>query len=266
MVGNGNISASGFYFSGTPGYSTSGSGEFVNIATGQVDNSIIYSQQQPVPDPLATLPVPTMPNTATLPNGDLANTTVKYTGNGAYDSVNGILTLSPGTYNGGISASGGASIVLQPGIYYMNGGGFSFDGNGSLTVAGPASPDTGTGVLIYNNPQSNSDTISINGNGAVSLPAPTTGTYNGISIFQARTATAAVNITGNGTTNIGGTFYAAGATLNVQGNGGMLLGNPIDNLGAQYVSADLTVGGNGAFNIDYQGGNPINLRTLELVE
>ncbi len=266
MVGNGSVSASGFYFTGTPGYSTSGSGQFLNVATGQVDNSIIHSGQQPVPDPLATLPVPTMPATASLPDGSLANTTVKYTGNSNYGSANGTLTLSPGTFNGGISVSGGGSLVLQPGIYYMNGGGLSFTGNGSMTVAGPASPDTGNGVMIYNAPQSNSDTISINGNGTVNIPAPTTGTYSGISIFQDRSSTTPVNVTGNGTMNFGGTFYAAGATLNITGNGTTVEGNPVDNIGAQYISADLSIGGNGSFNINYKGGNPINVRVLELVE
>jgi len=265
MVGSGNVAASGFYFTGTPGYSTSGSGQFVNIATGQPDNSIIHSGSQAVPDPLATLPVPTMPSTALLPDGSLATTTLKFTGN-QYGATNQTLTLSPGTYNGGISVSAQGNIVLQPGIYYMNGGGFGFAGSGSLTVAGPASPDTGNGVMIYNAPQLSSDVISIAGSGDVNVPAPTTGTYQGISIFQDRTSTNTVSVTGNGNMNFGGTFYAAGGTLSITGNGTTVSGNPTDNIGAQYVSADLVIGGNGAFNINYSGGNPINIRVLELVE
>ncbi|HLJ92521.1 MAG TPA: hypothetical protein VKU02_04935 [Gemmataceae bacterium] len=38
----------------------------------------------------------------------------------SYGASKGTLTLKPGTYPGGISASGG-SMVLQPGIYYMTG-------------------------------------------------------------------------------------------------------------------------------------------------
>ena len=176
------------------------------------------------------------------------------------------LTLSPGTYNGGIQASGGGNLILQPGIYYMNGGGFVNTGSANITVAGPASPVTGTGVLIYNAPQSSSDRIEITGNGSTTLPAPTTGTYQGISIFQARTSNTPINITGNGNMQIGGTFYAAGAQLNITGNGFPLIDGVLDSIGAQYISKDLVVVGNGSFNINYSGGNPINVRTIQLVE
>src|SRR4029077_15327027 len=118
---------------------------------------------------------------------------------------------------------------------------------------------------IYNDPNGSSEKIAITGNGSVNLPAPTLGTYQGISIFQNRASDPPVQITGNGSMNIGGTFYAAGATLQITGNGGTNSGNPIDNIGAQYVSKDLVVTGNGSFNIAYAGqGAPI--RIIQLVE
>ncbi len=43
------------------------------------------------------------------------------------------LTLSPGTYVGGIHNKGPGNIVLSPGIYYLQGGGLQVSGNGSLT-------------------------------------------------------------------------------------------------------------------------------------
>ena len=264
ITGNGNIQASAFYFSGTPGYLNTSGGNFLN-PSGVFDSSIMHSGVPPTPDPLANLPVPTMPGTARLPNGSYASSAVNWSGNNAYGAVGGVLTLSPGTYNGGIQATGGAAIILQPGIYYMNGGGFMNSGHANITVAGPASPDTGTGVLLYNNPLSPSDSIQISGQGSTALPAPTIGTYQGISIFQARSASAPINITGNGTMNIGGTFYAAGATLNITGNGTFIDG-VLDSIGAQYISKDLVVSGNGSFNINWSGGNPINVRTIQLVE
>ena len=39
-------------------------------------------------------------------------------------------TLSPGVYNGGISLSGSSSVTLNPGAYYINGGGTSLSGSG----------------------------------------------------------------------------------------------------------------------------------------
>ena len=46
------------------------------------------------------------------------------------------LTLSPGTYDGGITVTGKGPVTLLPGVYYMNGGGFTVSGQGSVTGAG----------------------------------------------------------------------------------------------------------------------------------
>jgi hypothetical protein len=266
VTGNGSISAAAYYFSGATGYHTSGNGAFLNSATGQYDASIMHSDVPKTPDPLAALPVPTMPSVATLPNGTKANSGVSWSGNNNYGAVNGTLTLSPGTYTGGISVSGNGNLVLQPGIYYMEGGGFSLSGNANVSVSGPSSADTGSGVLLYNAPNGNSDTISISGNGSVTLPAPTTGTYKQISIFQARASSAAISITGNGGININGTFYAAGAALNITGNGGLQNGTPKDSIGAQYISKDMKLTGNGSFNIVYSNLNATAVRTIQIVE
>src|ERR1051326_1620970 len=59
VTGLGTISAAGYYFSG--GYSTSGSGTFLDSATGQYDASIMHLNVPRTPDPLAALPVPTTP-------------------------------------------------------------------------------------------------------------------------------------------------------------------------------------------------------------
>jgi hypothetical protein len=265
-TGSGNVLSSQYYFTGVPGWNSTSSGTFDNLATGLFDPSIINSGVPPTPDPLAGLPVPTMPPVATLPDGKPANKQVNFTGNNQYGAVNGVLTLSPGTY-AGISGSGSSTIVLQPGIYYMDGGGFGISGGASITVSGPASPDTGNGVMIYNNPQSNSDNLSFTGtSGFVYLPSPDTGIYKGISLFQARSATNTVSVSGNGNTQITGTFYAAGGTLGISGNGGSVNGIPQDKIGAQYISYNLVVNGNGGFVIDWAGGNPVNVRTIQLVE
>ena len=81
-------------------------------------------------------------------------------------------------------------------------GGFSFTGQGSLT---------GLNVMIYNDPQSNSDNINLAGQGAITMTPPASGPYQGINLFQSRTATIqpTVSVTGNGTAplSISGTFY-----------------------------------------------------------
>ena len=85
----------------------------------------------PVSDPVG-LPLPPAPSTT--------YSALKVTGKCA-DTVH----VQPGTYVGGISISGNASVTLEPGIYYMKGGGFSDTGSGSVT---------GDGVLIVNAPGS----------------------------------------------------------------------------------------------------------------
>src|SRR5205085_10887198 len=107
--------------------------------------------------------------------------------------------LTPGVYVGGLKYSGQDSVVMAPGLYYMEGGGFSFSGQGSLT---------GSGVMIYNAPgHGNSGGISVTGQGAINLSGMTSGIYQGITFFQERNSTVTGNVSGTGGgTNLTGTF------------------------------------------------------------
>src|SRR5262249_61424620 len=100
---------------------------------------------------------------------------------------------------------------------------------------------TGTGgVMIYNAPasSSNSEKIQITGNaaGIVNLSGLTSGPYAGMMLWQDRTSSVPLLVEGNGNFNIQGTFYAAGALLNVNGNGktnsGVSTGWYVDDSGA----------------------------------
>jgi hypothetical protein len=71
--------------------------------------------------------------------------------------------------------------------------------------------------------------------------------------------TSYVQGTGAGT-NITGTFYFAGALLNISGNGG------VSNLGSQYISYDLGTSGNGGININWNPFTVARKRTITLVE
>ena len=95
------------------------------------------------------------------------------------------ITLQPGEYIGGIKIGNDDNVTLAPGIYYIKGGGFAV---GQSTV-------TGTGVLIYNAWQGSGDAINING-GNVTLSATTSGTWAGVTIFQARVNFATGQTTG----------------------------------------------------------------------
>jgi hypothetical protein len=163
------------------------------------------------------------------------------------------MTLSPGVYVKGISISapGPGTITLQPGIYYMDGGGFRLTGSANVV---------GNGVMIYNAPQSTGDVVTITGTGSVTLTPPTTGLYQGFTIFQDRTSTAPISVTGKGSMNISGTFYAASAKLDITGQGG------VNSIGSQYISYDLVVTGSGGININWQANAAAKSRYIGMVE
>ena len=226
--GNATMTADQFLVGGNPGFSGVG-------FTGT-----IVPNSEPIPDPLASLPIPST-------SGMVVRRTNKLQHSG-----NSTINLSPGVYRGGISITGG-TVNLAPGIYYMDGGGFSVGGNGNLN---------GTGVLIYNAPQSNSDTISLAGGGGITLSPMLTGPYQGILLFQDRTSTAPVSVSGNGSVpmTITGTFYAASAELSVTGNG------TNDVIGSQYISYDLKLGGNGSYFCSWSPDLTPGKREILLVE
>lgn len=234
-----NGGASGTGYLSAPEWDTYGTG--VTSGGGSIRGPFVATD--PIPDPLANLPVP-----------DPSKMTVQ-SKNGMSLSGNGNSTkyLDPGVYVGGISITGQVNVELRPGIYYMQGGGFSWGGQGNLV---------GNGVMIYNAPEKSSDVISLSGNGNCVLSPPTTGTYQGVTLFQDRTSTNQMSVSGSGsgTMTMSGTFYVAGGDLKVTGNG------TNDVIGAQYISYTLTLGGNGVFKVDWSPDTTPGSRDILLVE
>jgi Putative Flp pilus-assembly TadE/G-like len=234
-TGNGNATTPEFLITGSPGDVVTGKGKLIGV----VDSGV-----NPTPDPLSYIPEPDPSSLAIAHSGNTLNiSSVPSQG----------MTLSPGVYTNGtsISAPGPGTITMQPGIYYMAGGGFRSSGSANIV---------GNGVLIYNAPVSSGDVISITGPGSVTITPPTSGIYQGISIFQDRTSSAPVSVTGNGSMNISGTFYAAHATLNITGNGSTNV------IGSQYITYDLNVTGNGGININWSVNQTARSRVIGLVE
>jgi hypothetical protein len=67
-----------------------------------------------------------------------------------------------------------------------------------------------TGALFYNAPKVSSDQINVNGSGSLKLSPMTTGTWVGMTIFQARGSTNTLFVSGIGSVNVTGASYAAG--------------------------------------------------------
>lgn len=158
----------------------------------------------PVPDPLAQVQAPPVPSSQ-YPSVDLRG---------------GAETIQPGTYCN-INVSGQGVLTMSPGIYVITCG-LSTSGQGSII---------GAGVMLYLacqsypascNPGQAGASISLTGNGTFVLTPPTSGPYQGLSIFADRNSTGSIAIAGNGADTFTGTIYAKSAPLTLSGNGGTL--------------------------------------------
>lgn len=194
-----------------------------------------YTGTVPVPDPLGSLPEPSA-----------ADFTVQNAPNG-----NGNVTLQPGRYTQRLSFNGNTNVTLMPGTYYLDRG-ITLTGNASLQ---------GSGVTLFNAGSGNNN-INLAGTAQWSLSAPTSGTYQGVSIYQSR-ATASTStttvLTGNGGAGLTGTVYAPTTQILVTGDG-------TQTLGSQLIGRTLDVQGNGMFTIDFSGPKAPQPLVLQLVE
>ena len=110
-------------------------------------------------------------------------------------------TLAPGIYCGGLTIKGEA--MLQAGVYVIK---------GALTINSQAAV-SGSGVTFYLT--GSGAGFSINGGGAVTLTAPTSGVYGGVLVFQDRLANVGATNTLNGgaSTKLVGAIYTAAQEL-----------------------------------------------------
>jgi hypothetical protein len=159
----------------------------------------------PVPDPLASVPAPTVSGCT-------------YTGTQTYNAYtasqsppySGQYSITSGTYCGGIQASNGISLTFGSGTYILAGGGMSLQNGGGTT--------TGSNVTFYNTTGSAAGYsgannayggISIANGVTATFTAPTTGSLSGILFFQDRS----VPIGSAASTFAGGTSLALTGAL-----------------------------------------------------
>jgi hypothetical protein len=142
-----------------------------------------------LPDPLAGLPEP---NTAGMPVRSVPSSPV---------------TLQPGIYPSGISITANRTVYLDPGIYVLR---------GNLAIGG-GTRLVGDNVMIY----MESGSIQLAGNGGFDLSAPDSGTYAGVSVFQARGNTTSGAMVGTSDSGLEGIVYMPSAQLSISGNATM---------------------------------------------
>jgi hypothetical protein len=212
----------GIYVSGpSPGYS----------GGGLVSPAPIVNQPS-TPDPLRFIPEPSQPSAAP-----------------AATTANGVTTYYPGYYANDPKLTGSyGTVVFQPGLYYMAAG-LTINGNSNTSL-------TGNGVTFF----IASGTLKMGGSGNLTLSPPTSGTYQGVMVFQSRSDTNQVAISGGSSvaTNVQGTLYAPAATISIQGNGG--------SIGSQIIANQVSAGGTGVISVKYDQSLVGRARVINLVE
>ena len=205
----------------------------------------------PFPDPLRGLPVPSpCSSSGGCNSADCSAHPNKIV-------VNSDITLSPGTYCGGIYVKNG-TVTFSPGDYIIVGGGLTTQDSNSHIV--------GSDVFFYNtyNSSKSYGVFDFNANSDVQLAAPRGGTYGGILAFQDRNCCTAGQYTesfqGGATSFYEGTIYYSKSIVQFKGNPSLDI--------AHYtiiVSWHLQIQGDSTMNNDYShliGGNPVKQVTL----
>jgi Flp pilus assembly protein TadG len=166
-------------------------------------------------------------------------------------------TKDHGVYCGGISINAGATLTLNPGIYYLDQGGLSMAGNSTIT---------GTGVtLVFTSSTGNNwANVAISGNAIVNLTAPTSGPTAGIVFFGDRNMSVGTSfkLGGGGSQTFGGAVYLPKADLTFSG------GASSSNGCTQLIADTVTFTGNSnlAINCGGYGTKSMGSATASLVE
>ena len=179
------------------------------VGSGVVSPSPGVNRPWTVPDPLVAL-APPDPTAYPVRGAGTAANPDTWTHNSG-----GHLTLSPGTYYGGFSSNCVCTITLQSGVYIMAGGGFSKAGGANFV---------GNGVMIFVTENTVNPTgdgapkpFDFTGSGVLDLSPPTSGIYEGITLWQDAAITDDFNMLGSNDL-ISGVVYAPGATLKINGD------------------------------------------------
>jgi hypothetical protein len=147
----------------------------------------------PTPDPMAGLPEPSTSGLPVFPGGVIPNG----------------MTLQPGVYQNQVTVQGVAVVHFGPGLYILKNG---------INVS--SSTIQGDGVTLYNQ-----GTMTVSGRSMVKLTPPASGTYAGITVFQARGDSKTATLSGGSGSLLGGTFYLPNAQLTLSGGSNMKLGS-----------------------------------------
>jgi len=211
-------SSSAIVWSGHPYISATGlliSGNDTAVNTGDIyPGGTALLNQTPLADPYASLAAPAKPSNTI--------STVVLSGSSP-------TTLQPGYYSGGITASGSGPITLASGIYWIDGG---------INLSGSAPMNATAGCLIY----LHTGGITMSGSSTFTYAPISSGTYAGFSIYQDRSNSSAMALSGStGVTNAG-ILYLPDASFAYSGTSTCM--------GSQLICKSLTMSGGTQININ----------------
>jgi hypothetical protein len=220
--------------------------------------------------PDGLLPDPPTPNSA---GGTLAAPrTCQFTGNGR------VYRIFPGLYPGGLSFQG-QTVYMEPGLYYLAGGGFRITGNSASVVTVNAGTTTkGGGILIYNteNPVYHDQclagtapagacigafNIGGSGGGLLHFDPYQHAPYENLFFFQDRNVTPQPTFDANGSAKViemTGTIYVPKGEVKLTGSG--------EAITTQVISNTWKIAGNGNMNVTYDEDAFLKVSGIGLVE
>jgi hypothetical protein len=140
-----------------------------------------------------------------------------------------MLTINPGTWCNGIDLTAQSELTLNPGTYYVR---------GNITL-GAQTTLRGTGVTIY----MEDGGVTMAGGATVDMTAPTSGYYQGILFFQARTNATASTLVGGTGQQMNGVLYFPAAHLTYTGGSSVqatqttIVANTLSMVGNSFISA-----------------------------
>ncbi len=191
-----------------------------SVANGSHVTGTITIGSASVADPLASLPTPPIPAATTTPISS-------YSGSGDF-------TLQPGLYAGDVTLGSGASITMQPGLYYFQGGSLNVENGTSLS---------GSGVTIY--VDNGGGTLNLNSGTSTTLTPPSSGVYSGLVYFQDRASSVTPLLSDGATINMKGTFYAAGAPMSFSS------GSKTNSCGSQMIVKSMNLSNGADIEVTY---------------
>lgn len=265
------------------------SGGATNNCTTQPSGVTVYG------DPLAELPPPPLPDAPApivqvsgtakaVPNGCPGSASPATAANPATCAFNSSYSglayrLFPGFYPGGLSFKAG-TFYLEPGIYWIGGGGYTQNGTGNAVISVESGTITfGGGVLFYLG-QDPDPTVqaacatsptgpgcfagwSMQGGASnLQIQGMQSGPYAGMVIYVDRAFTGATVTLNGAATNftLTGTIYAPTALVTLNGNGAT-------SFSAQIICYDFQANGNGgSITVPYDSNAFFHLKGIGLVQ